>query len=117
MNAAQLERLAEHLQRLRLFKRRERLEARLQEASAQELSSTDFRETGLSEEGASQTAKNLALRTALARFPFRWTRNRSSSLPPATPSWRSGWGSRRSSMAIGCCLPPPPPSSARSPRR
>ena len=36
MNAAQLERLQEHLQRLRLFKSRERLEALLQDATAKE---------------------------------------------------------------------------------
>jgi ABC-type phosphate transport system auxiliary subunit len=38
MNAGQLERLSEHLQRLRLFKSRERLDALLQEASRQEWS-------------------------------------------------------------------------------
>ena len=36
--AGQLERLQEHLQRLRLFKSRERLEALLQEATAKECS-------------------------------------------------------------------------------
>lgn len=38
MNAAQLERLRDHLTRLRLVKSRERLEALLQEAAAKELS-------------------------------------------------------------------------------
>ena len=38
MNAAQLERLQEQMQRLRLVKTRERLEALLQEAAAKELS-------------------------------------------------------------------------------
>jgi hypothetical protein len=42
MSAAQFERIHEHLQRLRLFKSRERLEALLQEASTQELSYADF---------------------------------------------------------------------------
>ena len=42
MNAAQLERLHEHLQRLRLFKSRERLEALLQDATAKEMSYADF---------------------------------------------------------------------------
>jgi hypothetical protein len=37
MTPAQLERLGEHLQRLRLFKSKERLEALLQEAAGQEL--------------------------------------------------------------------------------
>jgi hypothetical protein len=38
MTAAQLERLQEHLQRLRLFKSRDRLEALLQDATTKELS-------------------------------------------------------------------------------
>jgi DNA replication protein DnaC len=70
MNAAQLERLGEHLQRLRLFKSRERLEALLQEAAAKELSYTDFLEAVLGEEVSAKTAKNIAMRTNLARFPF-----------------------------------------------
>ena len=36
MSAAQLERLHEHMQRLRLFKSRDRLEALLQEATGKE---------------------------------------------------------------------------------
>ena len=70
MTPAQLERLSEHLQRLRLFKSKERLEALLQEAAAQELPYADFLERVLSEEVASKTAKNITMRTSLARFPF-----------------------------------------------
>jgi DNA replication protein DnaC len=70
MNAGQLERLSEHLQRLRLFKSRERLEALLQQAAAEELSYADFLERVLGEELASKTAKNIGMRTSLARFPF-----------------------------------------------
>jgi DNA replication protein DnaC len=70
MNAVQLERLGEHLQRLRLFKCHERLEALLQEAAAKELSYTDFLDTVLSEEVRAKTAKNITMRTNLARFPF-----------------------------------------------
>src|SRR5262249_42277023 len=70
MTAAQLERLQEHLQRLRLFKSRERLEALLQDATARELNYTDFLEQVLSEEVASKTAKHVTMRTHLARFPF-----------------------------------------------
>lgn len=70
MNAVQLERLQDHLQRLRLFKSRERLEALLQDASAKELSYTDFLEGVLTEEVASKTAKHITMRTHLARFPF-----------------------------------------------
>lgn len=70
MTAGQLERMQEHLQRLRLFKGRERLEALLQDASAKEWSSADFLDAVLSEEVASKTAKHIAMRTSLARFPF-----------------------------------------------
>jgi len=70
MNAAQLERLDEHLHRLRLFKSRERLEALLQDASQKELSYADFLEGVLTEEVQAKTAKNVTMRTHLARFPF-----------------------------------------------
>jgi len=42
MNAAQIERLSDHLLKLRLFKSRERLEALLQHAAAKELAYSDF---------------------------------------------------------------------------
>ena len=70
MTAAQLERLHEHLQRLRLFKSRDRLEALLQEATSKELSYTDFLDQVLTEEIASKTAQHVTMRTQLARFPF-----------------------------------------------
>jgi DNA replication protein DnaC len=70
MTPAQLERLGEQLQRLRLFKSKERLEALLQEAASQELPYADFLERVLSEEVASKTAKHISMRTSLARFPF-----------------------------------------------
>lgn len=70
MSGAQLERLQENLQRLRLFKSRERLEALLQEATSKELSYADFLDCVLTEEVASKTAKNVTMRTNLARFPF-----------------------------------------------
>ena len=50
MTAAQLERLQDHLVRLRLFKSRERLEALLQEATAKELAYADFLDVVLTEE-------------------------------------------------------------------
>ena len=50
MSAAQLERLHEHLQRLRLFKVRERLEALLQDATTKETSYADFLDGVLTEE-------------------------------------------------------------------
>jgi DNA replication protein DnaC len=67
---AQLERLVEQLQRLRLFKSKERLEALLQEAASQQLPYVDFLERVLSEEVASKTAKHASMRISLARFPF-----------------------------------------------
>jgi DNA replication protein DnaC len=70
MNAAQMERLGEHLQRLRLFKSRERLEALLQDATAKELTFADFLDQVLTEEVAAKTAKHVTMRTQLARFPF-----------------------------------------------
>jgi DNA replication protein DnaC len=70
MNPAQLERLSEHLHKLRLFKSRERLEALLQQAAAKETSYADFLEQVLSEEVAAKTSKNVTMRTAMARFPF-----------------------------------------------
>ena len=70
MKAAQLERLHEHLQRLRLFKSRERLEALLQDATTKELSYADFLDGLLGEEVASKTTKHITMRTSLARFPF-----------------------------------------------
>mgnify|MGYP002713040160 CR=1 FL=1 len=70
MNAAQLERLHEQMAKLRLTKSQERLEALLQEAVEQELSYADFLDQMLTEELVSKTAKNVTMRTNLARFPF-----------------------------------------------
>jgi DNA replication protein DnaC len=67
---AQLERLQEHCQRLRLFKSRERLEAVLQDATSKEATYGDFLEAVLSEEVSSKAEKNVTMRTHLARFPF-----------------------------------------------
>jgi len=67
---AQLERLGEHLRKLRLLKSGERLEALLQQAAANDVPYADFLEQVLSEEVAPKTSKNVAMRTAMARFPF-----------------------------------------------
>ena len=67
---AQLDRLGEHLRKLRLLKSSERLEALLQEAATRELPYAEFLEQVLGEEVAAKTAKNIAMRTAMARFPF-----------------------------------------------
>ena len=67
---AQIERLGEHLRKLRLLKSGERLEALLQHAASQELPYAEFLEQILGEEVAAKTTKNIAMRTAMARFPF-----------------------------------------------
>ena len=67
---AQLERLGEHLHKLRLLKSGERLEALLQQAAANELPYAEFLEQVLGEEVAAKASKNIAMRTAMARFPF-----------------------------------------------
>jgi DNA replication protein DnaC len=70
MKAAQLERLQENMAKLRLIKSQERLEALVQEAADKDLSYADFLDQLLTEEIASKTAKNITMRTNLARFPF-----------------------------------------------
>jgi DNA replication protein DnaC len=67
---AQLERLQEHCQHLRLFKGRERLEALLQDATTKEATYADFLEAVLTEEVSAKAEKNVSMRTHLARFPF-----------------------------------------------
>jgi hypothetical protein len=59
MSNAQLERLNDHMTRLRLFKNRERLGARLQKAVAEEPRCAEFLEQVFSEEVASKTARNV----------------------------------------------------------
>jgi DNA replication protein DnaC len=70
LTAGQMERLQEHLVRLRLFKSRDRLEALLQEATTDDLSYADFLDRVLTEEVTAKTAKHITMRTSLARFPF-----------------------------------------------
>jgi DNA replication protein DnaC len=67
---AQLDRLAEHLRKLRLLKSGERLEAMLQEAAAREMPYAEFLEQVLGEEVAAKMSTNITMRTAMARFPF-----------------------------------------------
>lgn len=92
MKAAQLERLQDNLTRLRLFKSRERLEALLQEATGKEMSYADFLDCVLTEEVLSKTAKNVTMRTHLARFPFVKGLEGSIS-PPSLRSTRSKFSS------------------------
>ena len=67
---SQLERLGDHLKKLRLHKSSERLEALLQHAAANELPYADFLEQVLGEEVAAKRSQNITMRTAMARFPF-----------------------------------------------
>jgi DNA replication protein DnaC len=67
---AQIERLGEHLRKLRLLKSAERLEALLQDAAGRELPYAEFLEQVLGEEVSARTSRNIAMRTAMARFPF-----------------------------------------------
>ena len=67
---SQLERLGDHLKKLRLHKSGERLEALLQHAAANELPYADFLEQVLGEEVAAKRSQNITMRTAMARFPF-----------------------------------------------
>lgn len=85
---AQLERLGEHLKKLRLLKSGERLEAMLQHAAAQELPYAEFLEQVLGEEVAAKMSKNITMRTSMARFPFvsHWRPSSSATSPTSTPS-------------------------------
>jgi DNA replication protein DnaC len=70
MMTPQLERIHDHMRKLKLFKSQERLEALLQEATQRELGYSDFLDRLLMEEVASKTDKAVTLRTQLARFPY-----------------------------------------------
>src|SRR5918999_3761482 len=69
----QLARLQEQLGQLKLFTLQTRLEALLQEASAQEVTYADFLDRLLAEELAAKSEKYVAMRTVMARFPYRKT--------------------------------------------
>ena len=86
---AQLERLGAHLRKLRLLKSGERLEALLQQAAANDLPYAEFLEQVLSEEVAAMTSKNIAMRTAMARFPFVKRSSSSTPRPGCCSSTRS----------------------------
>lgn len=73
MTKPQLLRLRDHLGSLKLFTAQERLEALLQDASAQEVTYADFLDRLLTEEITAKGEKAVAMRTAMARFPYRKT--------------------------------------------
>ena len=70
MSSAQIERMQEHLRHLRLHRIGSLLESSLEEAAKHSLSYSDFLDGLLTQEVASKTEKNVAMRTAMARFPF-----------------------------------------------
>jgi DNA replication protein DnaC len=73
MSTPQLDRLQAHCQRLRLYQVATELPTLLERAAKQERSYTDFLEDVLSREVHAKTEKHLAMRLAMARFPFQKT--------------------------------------------
>jgi DNA replication protein DnaC len=73
MTNPQLARLQEHLRQLKLVTIQARLETFLQEASAQDVTYADFLDRLLAEEVAAKSEKYVAMRTVMARFPYRKT--------------------------------------------
>jgi DNA replication protein DnaC len=70
MSNAQLMRIQEHLQHLKLQRIHEHLESRLEEASRNNVSYSDFLDQLLGEEVSAKKEKNISMRTSMARFPF-----------------------------------------------
>jgi DNA replication protein DnaC len=73
MLTAQIERIQEQMQRLRLIRLVDDLPALLQEASKKDLAYSDFLEEVLSREIAAKHERHTAMKTAMARFPFQKT--------------------------------------------
>ena len=73
MSTPQLERLHEHCHRLRLYQIENELTARLEQAAKKEVSYADFLDDLLTLEVGSKSQKHLAMRIAMARFPFHKT--------------------------------------------
>jgi DNA replication protein DnaC len=73
MLTAQIERIQEQMQRLRLLRLVDDLPALLQEASKKDLAYSDFLEEVLCREIAAKHERHTAMKTAMARFPFQKT--------------------------------------------
>jgi DNA replication protein DnaC len=71
MSTPQLDRLQAYCHRLRLYHVGTELPTLLEQAAKQERSYTDFLEDVLSRESQAKGAKYLAMRLAMARFPFQ----------------------------------------------
>ncbi|MGH7701636.1 MAG: IS21-like element helper ATPase IstB [Gemmatimonadales bacterium] len=70
---AQVERIQEQLQRLRLIRLADELPSLLQDASKKDLAYSDFLEEVLSREIAAKHERLTTMKTAMARFPFQKT--------------------------------------------
>jgi DNA replication protein DnaC len=70
---AQIERIQDQMQRLRLIRLVDELPSLLQEASKKDLAYSDFLEEVLSREIAAKHERHTAMKTAMARFPFQKT--------------------------------------------
>ena len=70
MSGGELARIQENLRHLKLYKINDLLESYLEEASRDNLSYTEFLDRLLAEEVAAKREKNIAMRTAMAKFPF-----------------------------------------------
>lgn len=70
MESPQLEKIHQHLSRLKLYGINDGLETLLQDASKQELSYSDFMERLLDLEVSIKNEKQISMHTSLARFPF-----------------------------------------------
>lgn len=73
MSTPQLDRLQAYCHRLRLYQVESELPTLLEQAAKQDRSYTDFLEDLLSRESQAKGTKHLAMRLAMARFPFQKT--------------------------------------------
>jgi len=73
MTTPQLERLAQHCQRLRLYRVETELATLLEQAAKRELAYSDFLDEVLGLELRSKHEKHLTMRISMARFPFHKT--------------------------------------------
>jgi len=73
MSTPQLERLQAHCHRLRLYQVASELPTLLEQAAKQDRSYSDFLDEVLSREVQAKGTKHLAMRLAMARFPFQKT--------------------------------------------
>ena len=73
MSTPQLQRLHAHCHRLRLYRIEAELTTLLEQAAKRELGYADFLDELLALEIRSKAEKHLAMRVAMARFPFHKT--------------------------------------------